>query len=317
MLRLILFRNYYFLFVSINICALALTLQSSNALPPLLSRRYDHHHHQLRATSSSLALSPVDTSSSAAASFQELRIPSEEDGLPLYVIHAKATSTSEKKKQPILMIHGSFHAAWCYESFLLHFAARGHDCYAISLRGTSDTGMVKINYPGEESDKKEAVKITQHLSDVKSVLQFISAPTILLSHSFGGILTMKLLEEASMRSKISSAVVMCSVPPSGNGPMTLRFLRRTPFLALKIVYGFVFKAAASNAAICRELFFSNDESVTAEDIERYMDHFKEDSKVSLDIAGLTPLLPSKSANPGRPSLSEPLSRTLLIILRLV
>ena len=37
--------------------------------------------------------------------------------------------------------------------------------------------------------------------------------------------------------------------------MTLRFLKRNILSALKIVWGFVFKAAATNVDISRELFF--------------------------------------------------------------
>jgi pimeloyl-ACP methyl ester carboxylesterase len=50
-----------------------------------------------------------------------------------------------KKRPPIFFIHGSFHAAWCFaENYFDFFSARGHTCYAISLRGTSNTGTHKL-----------------------------------------------------------------------------------------------------------------------------------------------------------------------------
>ena len=41
-----------------------------------------------------------------------------------------------KQRPPLLFVHGSFHAAWCWrEHFMPHFAAAGWDTLAVSLRG--------------------------------------------------------------------------------------------------------------------------------------------------------------------------------------
>jgi pimeloyl-ACP methyl ester carboxylesterase len=175
----------------------------------------------------------------------------------------------DKKKPPIFFIHGSFHAAWCFaENYFDYFSALGHTCYAISLRGTSNTGMPP-NDPGE------TVKIEQHVSDVKYALSVVRAmdgnedlpDPVLVAHSFGGVVAMKLLEDEEVRGSLSGVCWLCSVPPSGNGPMTGRFIRARFCSALKIVWGFVFKAATFDPTLCRELFF--DESVPEEDLLRY------------------------------------------------
>lgn len=37
---------------------------------------------------------------------------------------------------PIVFVHGSFHAAWCWaENWLPYFSRAGYDCYAVSLLG--------------------------------------------------------------------------------------------------------------------------------------------------------------------------------------
>ena len=177
-----------------------------------------------------------------------------------------------KQKAPILFIHGSFHAAWCYEeNYLDFFSGLGHQCYAISLRGTSTTGMPPLD-PGE------VVRMEQHVSDVKCALSSMKASMsermegmdipdpIIISHSFGGLIVMKLLEEEEIRRNISGACFLCSVPPSGNGPMTQRFIKSKLLSSLKIVWGFVFKAATNNLPTCRELFF--DRTVPNDDIEK-------------------------------------------------
>ncbi|KAJ1410761.1 hypothetical protein B484DRAFT_455784 [Ochromonadaceae sp. CCMP2298] len=72
--------------------------------------------------------------------------------------------------------------------------------------------------------------------------------------------------------------------------MTQRFVKRDLWAALKIVWGFVFKAAVSNAPLFRELFF--DAALSDHILSRYMERFREDSRVGLELAALAPALPS-------------------------
>ena len=221
---------------------------------------------------------------------------------------------NDKNKQPILFIHGSYHSAWCWaEEYFDYFSTMGHNCYAISLRGTSSTGLP----PGDTSS---TVKLKEHTSDVNFVLSKLieienynynnnnnnnnnkdsSVKPIIISHSFGGLITMKLLEDDTVYNKIGGLVFLCSVPPSGNGDMTNRFLKERFFAALRIVQGFVFKAATTNIEVCRDLFF--DESVSDEDIRRYMRRFQADSRVGIDLRDVSSSLPSlKSDSNGKAS----------------
>jgi hypothetical protein len=97
--------------------------------------------------------------------------------------------------------------------------------------------------------------------------------------------------------------------------MTSRFLKRDFFASLRIVYAYVFKGAANNPAMCRELLFGDETAVSEAALTRsnlhifsylfiyliiiifnsYMDRFKLDSAVGLDVLSLGPLLPSKTA----------------------
>lgn len=49
--------------------------------------------------------------------------------------------------------------------------------------------------------------------------------------------------------------------------MTMRFMKRNFISAMKIVWGFVLKAATFSPSVCQELFF--DQSVSLIDIKRY------------------------------------------------
>ena len=167
------------------------------------------------------------------------------------------TSRRKLLSPPIVFIHGSFHAAWCYsEHYMSYFSSLGYDCYSISLRGTSGTIQPSSDYYGDK------IKVEQHVEDVSMVLdriydiynptnsssssrsltrtQEVVSPVV-IAHSFGGLILMKLLEICRIRDRITAVALLCSVPPSGNAEMTKRFLKRDWLIALKIVWGFVFK----------------------------------------------------------------------------
>lgn len=56
-------------------------------------------------------------------------------GLNMEVIEQKR-ERSDKPKPPLVFVHGSYHAAWCWaEHWLPFFSASGFDCYAVSLLG--------------------------------------------------------------------------------------------------------------------------------------------------------------------------------------
>lgn len=78
-------------------------------------------------------------------------------------------TTRIESLSPMIFIHGSFHAAWCFaEHYFAFFSDRL--CYAVSLRGTSATGMP----PGETSSK---VDIDTHTDDVGFVCEKIASTT--------------------------------------------------------------------------------------------------------------------------------------------
>lgn len=50
--------------------------------------------------------------------------------------------------------------------------------------------------------------------------------------------------------------LLCSVPPSGNGKMTMRFLFRSLKDSWKITAGLAMKKVIQDDELCRELFFN-------------------------------------------------------------
>jgi len=187
---------------------------------------------------------------------------------------------------PVLFIHGSFHGAWCWEQWMERFSTSlGCTCHAVSLRGTS----------GSPCDQR-SVKISEHVADLAA---FVNGPLatetgsvrpLIVGHSFGGASLLKYLEADH---PASAAVLLCSVPPSGNSQMTLRFLKRSPLACWRLLRGFAFKAAARDPSIARDLFF--DHAMSDDQIDGYLARFAEDCKVGIDLGAFNKDLPSLQA----------------------
>lgn len=184
----------------------------------------------------------------------------------------------------------------------------GYPVASLSLRGTGGT------FAGEGVKK---IKINEHAQDLESFLSQLpdmvgtDEKPIIISHSFGGLAVMKYLERNPEKaSKLGGIIIMCSVPPSGNGKMTMRYLSRSLVDSWKITAGFAMKRCIQNGSLCRELFFGGlkktledgtveDYGVPDEDIERYQGYFKRDTEAVIDIRDLLKNLPSANAVDGK------------------
>jgi pimeloyl-ACP methyl ester carboxylesterase len=237
------------------------------------------------------------------------------------------SSTPQKATQqpPLVFIHGSFHAAWCWtEKYFPFYVNLGYPVAALSLRGTGGT------FAGEGVKK---VKLLDHTQDLRSFLTKIpgilggnaSKKPIVICHSFGGLALMKYLElhtdEAA--SQLGGLVFMCSVPPSGNGKLTLRYLSRSLVDSWKITAGFAMKRCIHSEELCRELFFGgvkgelqdgnvDDFGVSDEDIRRYQQYFARDTVATIDLANAARNLPSFVAVNGVAPFASKLPPTLVM-----
>jgi pimeloyl-ACP methyl ester carboxylesterase len=223
---------------------------------------------------------------------------------------------SQTNKPTLAFLHGSFHASWCWaEKYMPFFASLGYPCVAFSLQGTGGTPVMEVG--------AKKVRIASHVADLDSFLKGLSdhdtaslglglgdSPKIvLIGHSFGGLTIMKWLEQTYGDNNkknnnpndinLAGVGLICSVPPSGNGAMTMRFIRRSLRDAWKITAGFVMKKAITDKAICRDLFFGgteDDNGISDEDIERYQSYFQRDTVATIDLGDLAKKLPSALAD---------------------
>ena len=163
----------------------------------------------------------------------------------LEVLGGAATDAGKPCNVSLVCIHGSYHAAWCYDRYFLDFfREKGFNAYALSLRGQGN---------GKTNEKKPvAGTLEEHAADVASFVAHLEGQgqqVILLGHSFGGLIT---LQAAADLKNLAGLILLCSVPPSGNVGIILRSLFRAPLQAFRITWGFISRSFESDADLCRE-----------------------------------------------------------------
>ncbi|KAG8659733.1 hypothetical protein MANES_02G068900v8 [Manihot esculenta] len=188
-------------------------------------------------------------------------------GLNIEVIEQKGTvgnsNTDTDKRSsenpPLVFVHGSYHAAWCWaEHWFPFFSSCGYDCYALSLLGQGESDGPVGSFAGS---------LQTHAGDVAHFIQKnLKLPPVLLGHSFGGLIIQyyianirneKLIEMKKLYPVLAGAVLVCSVPPSGNSGLVWRYLFSKPIAAFKVTRSLAAKAFQTDLSLCRETFFTS------------------------------------------------------------
>ncbi|GFH28730.1 AB hydrolase-1 domain-containing protein [Haematococcus lacustris] len=93
-----------------------------------------------------------------------------QDGTGLELLLQRANGDIPERP-PLLFVHGSYHAAWCWaDHFLPYFAARGFNSYAVSLRA------------------QVAGTLDSHAADLADLISNFPQPPVVVGHSFGGLI---------------------------------------------------------------------------------------------------------------------------------
>ncbi|KAL9231323.1 hypothetical protein vseg_006564 [Gypsophila vaccaria] len=202
---------------------------------------------------------------------------------------------NERHNKSMVLIHGSFHGGWCWaEHWLPFFSHHGFHCHALSLlaQGESDAPADKV-----------AGTLETHAADIAHFIQKeLTSPPVLLGHSFGGLIVQYYLSSinnqeikdmGNLHPELAGAVLVCSVPPSGNSGLVWRYLFSKPIAAFKVTRSLAAKAFQTDLQLCKETFFSSqmDDRV----VQRYQELMKESSRLPLfDLRKLNASLPVPS-----------------------
>ena len=100
---------------------------------------------------------------------------------------AESSSQPSGHIPPLLLVHGAWHGAWCWEgNYLDYFAEAGHETWALDLRGHGDSGNTK---------PLRLTTIGDYIKDVRAVIAEMPEPPVVIGHSMGGFICQHLINE--------------------------------------------------------------------------------------------------------------------------
>lgn len=145
---------------------------------------------------------------------------------------------------PLIFIHGAFAGAWMWtETYMPYFAACGHPCHALSLRGHGGSDG------GERIDWHS---IADYVDDLRTVIEALAVDPVLIGHSMGGFVAQKYLEHHPA----AAVALVCSVPPQGLIAAQFHLLLQKPELYLEI--NRILAGNYTDTRTLREALFASD-----------------------------------------------------------
>ena len=132
------------------------------------------------------------------------------------------TSAVDVTRPPVLLVHGAWHGAWCWQdNFLDYFAANGFETSAVDLRGHGGSAAQKA---------MRWNRISDYVDDVVSVVEGFEQPPIVIGHSMGGFICQHLMARTN---HLSGVGLLASVPHFGVWDATIRTAKAHPLNFLK------------------------------------------------------------------------------------
>ncbi|WP_044558816.1 alpha/beta hydrolase [Azospirillum sp. B4] len=149
-------------------------------------------------------------------------------------------------KTPLLFIHGSWHAAWCWDvHFLDYFARHGYAAYALSLQGHGAS---------EGHAQLRCTSMSQFVDNVASVARDLPAPPVVIGHSLGGLVAQYYLAKHSG----PAGVFLASAPPQGMLRNMIRLAVNAPLAFLKAAVTLFMYFLVETPALARQWLFTPD-----------------------------------------------------------
>jgi pimeloyl-ACP methyl ester carboxylesterase len=112
----------------------------------------------------------------------------------------------------VVLVHGAWHGAWCWQRIVPRLQALGHSVTAIDLPGAGDSEI-----PIGE------VTLARYAASVATVLEQLPEPAIVVGHSLGGVTLTQVGEDVPER--IRKLVYMAALIPE-DGESSIQVLGR-------------------------------------------------------------------------------------------
>jgi alpha-beta hydrolase superfamily lysophospholipase len=140
----------------------------------------------------------------------------------------------------LMLVHGAWHGAWCWDQFADRLSAAGHDVRTVALRDHPPASTKRLRH-----------RIRDYVEDLRAAVPS-GAPVVLVGHSMGSLVVQKYLE----RQDALGAVLLAPVPPAGALGATLRTAMRHPLMLTKVNLVRRLGPVVGTPALAREMLFT-------------------------------------------------------------
>ena len=178
----------------------------------------------------------------------------------------------DQGRTPLLFVHGSFSAAWCWEEYFLpFFAEQGYPAYAVSLRGHGGS---------DGHEQLLSASLSDYVLDVVHTIRRLPKRPVLIGHSMGGMVVQKYLE----RRTVPGVMLLASVPPQGLLWSNLWLAMTDPLLLAQVSLLMTLGPYVCTPEMTRRALFSTE--VPAAKVARYFNKMQQESqRVVVDMCG--------------------------------
>jgi len=169
----------------------------------------------------------------------------------------------ERFNTPLLFVHGTGHAAWCWDEFFLpYLAEKGFNSYAVSLRGHGAS---------EGHEKLKWTSIADYVADVRQIASVLPVTPVVIGHSLGGLVVQKYLE----KHPAPAAILVTPSPSEGMLWSGFWISFKHPVLMLKVGFYQDYSLMFGTPELARKFLFSKDADL--EKIAGYVEKFGKES----------------------------------------
>jgi len=150
---------------------------------------------------------------------------------------------------PVLLVHGAWHAAWCWQEFAVALNNKGYEVHYFSLPG----------HGGSTIDRKNlnAYSLNDYVDFLSERIDEISPTPIVIGHSMGGALLQIYLQNKIL----PAAILIASIPRQGTFSLILRIALKFPLTLLKALFTYKSEVIIATPGRARALFFSSDNPI--------------------------------------------------------
>ena len=179
-------------------------------------------------------------------------------------------SKEKRFETPLLFVHGTGHAAWCWdENFLPYFAEKGFSSHAVSLRGHGKS---------EGHEKLKWTSVSNYVSDVFQAASVLPKMPVVIGHSLGGLVAQKYFE----KHKSPAGILVAPSPSEGMFWSGLRLQFQNPLLFVEVAFKQDYAVMFATPERAKKFLFSAD--ADDEKIAEYAERFgKESYRAALEM----------------------------------